>query len=251
MGAGAALAAGLAPVQERDALDGASSARLAIGAWPAGERPRERLLARGAGALSDAELIALFLRVGVAGKSAVDLARALIARFGSLRALLDAPAAQLCTVRGVGTAKATQLQAIAELSRRALIEQSRAATMLESPGVVRDYLKLMIGTRSYEVFACLYLDARNRLLHGEEIARGTLTQATVYPREIVRQALALNAAALIVAHNHPSGSAMPSTADRQLTLNLQAALGLVDVRLLDHFVVATNEICSFAEHGWL
>jgi DNA repair protein RadC len=222
-----------------------------IGAWPTRDRPRERLLRCGAGALSDAELVAIFLRVGVRGLNAVDLARTLLIRFGSLRGLLEAPSGDMRAVHGVGPAKMAQFYAAAEMARRLLAEKSRDHPVLGSSAVVQDYLKLMIGTRPYEVFVCLFLDVRNRLIHAEETSRGTLTQATVYPREIVRQALSLNAAALIVAHNHPSGSVQPSAADRRLTRILCDALALIDVKLLDHFIVASNTTFSFAERGWL
>jgi DNA repair protein RadC len=222
-----------------------------IADWPVGERPRERLLSCGASALSDAELVAIFLRVGVRGHSAVDLARSLLNRFGSLRELLEAPAAEMRSVRGVGPAKIAQFHAVAEMARRALVERARDQPVLGSSMVVQDYLKLSIGTRPYEVFVCLFLDVRNRLIHAEETSRGSLTQASVYPREIVRRALALNAAALIVAHNHPSGCLQASNADRRMTRALGEALALIDVKLLDHFIVASNTAVSFAEHGWL
>lgn len=226
-------------------------AHAGIADWPSGERPRERLLNCGAAALSDAELVAIFLRVGVRGHSAVDLARSLLNRFGSLRGLLEAPAADMRSVRGVGPAKVAQFHAVAEMARRALVEKARAHPVLGSSVVVQDYLKLTIGTRPYEVFVCLFLDIRNRLIHAEETSRGSLTQASVYPREIVRRALALNAAALIVAHNHPSGCVQASSADRRMTRTLCEALALIDVKLLDHFIVASNTAISFAERGWM
>ncbi|WP_308710177.1 DNA repair protein RadC [Mycoavidus sp. HKI] len=222
-----------------------------IHAWPNSERPREKLANAGPAALSNAELLAIFLRVGVAGQSAVDLGRTLINHFGSLRALLNASHADLNAVHGMGPAKIAQLHAISELIQRALAEELRNNTYLESPTAVRDYLKLLIGTRPYEVFVCLYLDARHRLIRAEESSRGTLTQTTVYPREITRQALLLNAASLIVAHNHPSGTVAASPADQHLTKQLQAVLALFEIKLLDHFIVASNAILSFSEHGWL
>jgi len=179
---------------------------MAITDWPADERPRERLLAQGAGALSDAELLAIFLRVGMKGKSAVDLARELIGRFGSLNRLFAAPRAQFAAVPGMGDAKYAQLQAVLEMARRALGEQLASRELLSSPQAVRDYLRLQLGGLSNEVFIALWLDAQNRLITSEELFRGTLTQTSVYPREVVKRALHHNAAAVIVAHNHPSGT---------------------------------------------
>jgi DNA repair protein RadC len=222
-----------------------------IRTWDEHDRPRERLLKSGAASLSDAELLALFLHTGVPGSTAVDVARALLRRFGSLRALLDASADALQTERGVGEARAATLVAVSELCRRMLAEKARESPLLNSPGAVEDYLRLKIGTRPSEVFLCLYLDMRHQLIDIREEAHGSLTRVAVYPREIVRRALSLNAAALIVAHNHPSGGVQPSAGDRKLTKALQDALGLIDVRLLDHFVVAANDICSFAQEGWL
>lgn len=219
--------------------------------WPEQERPRERLLSAGAAALSDAELVALYLGSGGHGCNAVELARLLLVRFGSMRNLLAATPRELALTRGMGPAKIARLQAATEIARRALADRSRELPALERPEIVEDYLKLMIGTRPYEVFACLFLDARLRLIHSEESARGSLSQAVVYPREIVKRALELNAAALIVAHNHPSGAPQPSGPDIALTQALRNALGLVDVKLLDHFVVASNTIFSFARMGLL
>jgi DNA repair protein RadC len=224
-------------------------AHLPINRWPVQDRPRERLLAAGAAALSDAELIALYLRSGGRGQDAVELARLLLTRFGSLRGVLAAAPHELSRVHGIGPAKMAQLQAITEITRRALAECSRELPTLDRPEIVEDYLKLMIGARPYEVFACLFLDTRLRLIHSEEIARGSLSQAAVYPREIVKRSLDLNAAALIVAHNHPSGVSRPSSADITLTQTLRNALALVDVRLLDHFVVTSSTIFSFARQG--
>jgi DNA repair protein RadC len=222
-----------------------------IRTWARADRPRERLLDAGPASLSDAELFALFLRTGVSGATAIDVARQLLSRFGSVRGVLDASAAELREERGIGPARAATLLAVSELCRRALAEKTRDREVLNAPGVVEDYLKLLIGTKPYEVFVCLYLDARHQLLHAEESARGSLTRVAVYPREIVRRALTLNAAGLIVAHNHPSGGVEPSANDRRLTKTLQDALTLIDVRLLDHIVVAANEVFSFARHGWL
>ena len=221
-----------------------------IRTWARADRPRERLLDAGPASLSDAELFALFLRTGVSGATAIDVARQLLSRFGSVRGVLDASAAELREERGIGPARAATLLAVSELCRRALAEKTRDREVLNAPGVVEDYLKLLIGTKPYEVFVCLYLDARHQLLHAEESARGSLTRVAVYPREIVRRALTLNAAGLIVAHNHPSGGVEPSANDRRLTKTLQDALTLIDVRLLDHIVVAANEVFSFARHGW-
>lgn len=226
---------------------------MAITDWPAGERPRERLLARGASALSDAELLAIYLRVGVRGKSAVDLARDLLARFdGHLGALAGAAPAELARVPGIGLAKAAQLKASFELARRALAQEMAERDTFASPAQVRDWLRLQLATREHEVFMALWLDAQHRLIRGDELFTGTLTQASIYPREVVKAALAANAAAVILAHNHPSGIAEPSPADRLLTQTLKDALALVDVRLLDHFIVAGQAPpLSFAERGLL
>lgn len=225
---------------------------MAISDWPTAERPREKLLARGASALSDAELLALFLRVGVRGKSAVDLARDLIERFGSLTRLCNASAAAFSAVPGMGPAKYAQLQAVLELARRALNERMRDTDMLDTPDAVRNWLRLRIGSLPHEVFWVLMLDARNCLIDATELFRGTLTQTSVYPREVVKLALAHNAAAVILAHNHPSGTREPSQADEFLTRNLKQALDLVDIRVLDHFVVTAHaEPVSFAERGML
>jgi DNA repair protein RadC len=224
---------------------------MAISHWPAAERPRERLLALGANVLSDAELIALFLRTGIAGKSAVELAREMLARFGGLAGLLSADLASLKTVKGLGSAKLAQLAAILELSRRSLSEEMRVRSALTSPQAVRDYLRLALGGREHEVFIVLFLDAQHRVLSSEELFRGTLTQTSVYPREIVKAALKANAAAVIFAHNHPSGVAEPSQADELLTRQLKEALSMVDVKVLDHFIVAGRATLSFAERGLL
>ncbi len=224
---------------------------MAITDWPEAERPRERLLACGAEALSDAELLAIFLRVGMRGKSAVDLARDLLAHFdGSLARLSEAPPQSLASLPGLGPAKATQLAATMELVRRALAEEMKAGDLLASPGAVRDWLRLKLGRLQHEAFAALWLDARNRLIAHEELFRGTLTQTSVYPREVVKRALTHNAAAVIFAHNHPSGLAEPSAADELLTRSLKDALALVDVRILDHFIVVGQAPpFSFAERG--
>ncbi len=224
---------------------------MGINDWPVNERPRERLIAAGAAALSDSELLAIFLRTGVRGASAVDLARRLIERFGSLASLFAAPLAQVAEVPGLGPAKYAQLQAVLEMSRRALREEMQRRDALTSPAAVRDYLRLALQGKEREVFVAVFLDAQHRAIGVEELFAGTLAQASVYPREVVRRALALNAAAIIVAHNHPSGVAEPSHADQALTRALIQALALVDVRVLDHFVVARGSCVSFAERGLL
>jgi DNA repair protein RadC len=220
-----------------------------IADWPIAERPRERLLAQGAGALSDAELLAIFLRTGMRGKSALDLARELIVHHGSIARLAAADGKSLTATPGIGPAKAAQLQAALELARRALGEQMRARDALSSPQSVRDYLRLTLSGRDYEVFMAVLLDAQNRVIAAEELFRGTLTQTSVYPREIVKFALSHGAAAIIFAHNHPSGLAEPSQADELLTRTLRQALALVDVRVLDHFIVGEGAAMSFAERG--
>lgn len=226
---------------------------MAITDWPVGERPRERLLAHGAGALSNAELLAIFLRVGLPGKSAVDLARDLLARFdGNLGQLANASPDTLARLPGMGPAKSAQLAAVLELARRALAEEFRDRDLLGSPAAVRDWLRLHLGALPHEVFCALWLDSQNRLIGFEELFRGTLAQTSVYPREVVKRALACNAAAVVFAHNHPSGVAEPSRADEILTGSLKQALGLVDIKVLDHFVVAGQAPpLSFAERGLL
>ncbi len=224
---------------------------MSITEWPEDERPRERLLKQGAAALSDAELVAIFLRVGVKGKSAVDLARDLVAQFGSLNGLFAASEADLCAVHGMGQAKYVQLQAVLEMARRALVEDIKLTDALASPKSVRDYLKLTLARLPHEVFVAVFLTSQNRVIKVEEIFRGTLTQTSVYPREIVKLALANNAASVIFAHNHPSGEPNPSQADRALTKTLAEALALIDVRVLDHFIVAPGASLSFAEQGMM
>jgi DNA repair protein RadC len=219
--------------------------------WPPQQRPRERLIAEGAAALSDPELLALFLRVGVKGRSAVELGRDLLLQFGSIHGLFGASLGQLSAVHGMGPAKFAQLQAVMELARRALVEQLQAGQALGSPDAVRQYLRLSMGRQPHESFTVLFLDVKNRLLACEEMFRGTLTHTSVYPREVVKAALSHNAASVLLAHNHPSGAPEPSEADLLLTRALVQALGLVDVRVLDHFVVAGPHVHSFAEHGQL
>lgn len=224
---------------------------MGINDWPEGERPREKLIQRGAAALSDAELLAIFLRTGVVGKSAVDLARDLLARFSSLTHMFAASEADFCAIHGMGQAKYVQMQAVLEMSRRALGEEMRSGDALNSPGAVRSYLQLLLRGRTQEVFMVIFLDAQHRVLSSEELFQGTLTQTSVYPREVVKRALYHNAAAVILAHNHPSGVAEPSQSDQLLTDALKQALALVDVRVLDHFIVAGSGCLSFAERGLL
>lgn len=224
---------------------------MAITDWPEEQRPRERLIRHGSQALSDAELLAVFLRVGVAGKSAVDLGRDMVGHFGSLNGLFAASLNDFSAINGLGPAKYAQLQAVLELARRAISEELQTGTVLSSPQAVKHYLQLMLGNKAYESFAVLFLDVKNRLIASEELFRGTLTHTSVYSREVVKAALAHNAASLIFAHNHPSGTPEPSNADHTLTQALKQALALVDVRVLDHFIVAGHRVHSFAEHGQL
>ena len=224
---------------------------MAINDWPTDDRPREKLLAKGAGSLSDAELLAIFLRTGTLGKSAVDLARALLAKFGSLGGLIAATREEFCALPGLGDAKYAQLQAATELIRRALAAEMKSGINLSSPAAVRDFLRLSIQSRQIEIFMGLFLDAQNRVIAAEELFSGTLTQTSVFPREVVRKALHYNAAAMIFAHNHPSGVAEPSHADETLTHALKEALALIDVRVLDHFVIGRGATLSFAERGLL
>ena len=224
---------------------------MSIAHWPIGDRPREKLIARGADALSDAELVAIFLRTGIRGRSAVDLARELMTQFGSLSALFAADTAALRSVAGLGSAKASQLSAVMEMARRALKEKLDRGSALGSPQAVRDYLRLKLQERPHEVFLAVFLDAQNRVLAVEELFRGTLTQTSVYPREVVKRALHHNAAALIFAHNHPSGIAEPSRSDEALTQALKQSLALVDVKVLDHFIIGAGAAMSFAERGLL
>ncbi|MFO1325282.1 MAG: DNA repair protein RadC [Burkholderiales bacterium] len=215
------------------------------------ERPRERLLALGPAALTDAELLAVMLRTGIAGVPALDVARDLIGRFGGVGRLLAASAADIRCQRGVGPARAAQFKAMVEFVRRALLEDARHRDVLTSPEAVRDYLRLTLAALPYEAFVALFVDSQNRLMAARELFRGTLAQTSVYPREVVKAALAENAAGVIFAHNHPSGVAEPSRADELLTSSLKQALALVDIRTLDHFVVAGQRVVSFAERGLL
>lgn len=221
---------------------------MAISDWPQADRPRERLLAKGAKTLSDAELLAVILRTGMRGKSAVELGRDLLTRFKGIAGMSGA---DLSGVKGLGPAKRAQFEAAIELARRSVGERLSQGDALTSPGAVRDYLRLALSAKAHEVFACLWLDAQHRVIKFEESFQGTLTQTSVYPREIVKAGLRMNAAAVIFAHNHPSGVAQPSQADELLTRNLKEALALVDIKVLDHFIVAGNQAISFAERGLL
>lgn len=224
---------------------------MAITDWPENERPREKLLQKGASSLSDAELLAIFLRTGMPGRSAVDLARDLLGRFGCLTALFAAGEKEFCQMPGMGAAKYAQLQAVLEMARRALGEEIAERDALSSPQAVRDYLRLRLQALPHEVFMALFLDAQNRVIAAEELFRGTLSQTSVYPREVVKRALHHNAAAVIFSHNHPSGAAEPSGSDQMLTQALKNALALVDIKVLDHFIVAGGASLSFAERGLL
>ena len=224
---------------------------MAIRDWPVAERPRERLLQKGAAALSDAELLAIFLRVGIRGKSAIDLARDLLDQFdGDLAQLVSASGKTLSKLPGIGPAKAALLHASVELARRAIVNPMKERNALSSPQAVRDWLRLSLGGLQHEVFVALWLDSQNRLIATEELFHGTLTQTSVYPREVVKRALACNAGSVILAHNHPSGLAEPSTADQMLTSTLKQTLALIDVKVLDHFIITSGaEPLSFAERG--
>jgi DNA repair protein RadC len=220
-----------------------------INHWPADERPREKLIAQGAGKLSDAELLAIFLRVGVTGKSAVDLARDLLTHFGGLTPLAHASVKEISTVHGMGEAKAVQLLAAVELSRRALAEQAQTVNVMDSPQVVRDHLRLTLGGLKHESFWVMYLSQSNQLIRSEELSRGTLTETAVYTRELIKRALELNCANIIIAHNHPGGGSSASASDRALTAKLRDALAMVDITLLDHFIVTPSSINSMLERG--
>ncbi|WP_211445086.1 RadC family protein [Collimonas humicola] len=219
--------------------------------WPVDQRPRERLIKFGPQALSDAELLAVFLRVGAAGKSAVDLGREMSSHFGSLNRLFSASLDEFCAINGLGPAKFAQLQAILELGRRSLAEELQSGTSFDTPAAVKQYLQLLLTNKPYESFLVLFLDVKNRLICADELFRGTLTHASVYPREVVKAVLMHNAASVMLAHNHPSGTLEPSAADHKLTQTLKQALDLIGVRVLDHFIVAGTQVHSFAEHGQL
>jgi len=224
---------------------------MSIRHWPKQQRPREKLLQYGAENLSDAELLAIFLRTGVKGCSAIDLSIILLKKFGGLRQLLTASQHSFCSIHGLGIAKFVQLQASVEMSRRYLKQQLEEKDLISCPEDTKRYLISHIRDKSHEVFVCLYLDNRHQIIHYEELFRGTIDAASVYPREVVKQALFHNAAALIVAHNHPSGVAEPSQSDKNITKHLKAALALMDIRLLDHFIIGNDKICSLAEQGVL
>ena len=219
--------------------------------WPEAERPREKLLQRGADALTDAELLAIFLRTGTKGKTAIDLAYTLLNDFSSLRNLFNADLDDFCKIKGVGPAKYVQLQAVLEMSTRYLKESIEKQDAISSPEDTRQFLKSKLRHRPYEVFAALFLDNRHQVIKFEELFRGTIDGASVYPREVVKKALEYNAAAMIVAHNHPSGIAEPSQADEHITHRLKKALDLVDIRLLDHLIIGDGDITSLAERGIL
>lgn len=219
--------------------------------WPAAERPREKLLKSGPEALSDAELLAIFLRTGVRGVSAVDLARQLLTAFGGLRSILEADFDEFTAHVGLGLAKFAQLQAVLEMARRHLGEQLERQDAFVSADVTRKFLLSRLRGCQQEVFACLYLDSQHRLIRYQPHFYGTIDSASVYPRELVKSALMYNAAAVILSHKHPSGVAEPSQSDRQITQQICQAMGLIDVRVLDHLVVGDAEVVSFAERGWL
>jgi DNA repair protein RadC len=224
---------------------------MAITDWAAEDRPREKLLQQGASVLSDAELLAIFLRVGVRGKTAVDLAHDLLTEFGSLQALLSADHARFCACNGLGDAKYAQLQAVLEMAQRHFFEILKRGNALTSPDATRAYLSSQLRSYSYEVFACVFLDNQHRVIELEELFRGTIDSASVYPREVAKRALHHNAAAVIFAHNHPSGVNEPSQSDKHITDKLKQALSLFDIRVLDHFIIGDGYPYSFAEHGLL
>lgn len=224
---------------------------MAIKDWPTDERPREKLLQRGAEILSDAELLAVFLRTGTVNKTAVDIGRDLVRVFGSLRQLLEAPADAVLAQEGIGTAKYALLMASLELGRRHLAQSLDEKELLTNPHMVKAFLRAKLRHQNHEVFAALFLDSQNRLLSFEVLFTGTLDSCAVHVREVVKRALALHAASIIFAHNHPSGYAEPSAADKQITIRLKDALALIDIRVLDHFVVGNSEVVSLAERGWI
>jgi len=219
--------------------------------WPESEQPREKLLSNGAQILSDAELLAIFLRTGIPGRTAIDLARDALSAAGGLRALLNTSVDELCQQKGIGTAKFVQLQAAMELGRRVLMEKLEKGDAITSPQISRDYLSLQLRDKPYEVFFAMFLDSKHRVIHHQELFRGTIDNASVPVREVVKEALKYNAAAMIVAHNHPSGIAEPSAADKALTQTLFLSLAMVGIKLLDHFVVGEAEVVSLAELGEL
>ena len=218
---------------------------------PTDARPREKLLAHGPAALADAELIALLLRTGLPGVSVLQLAQQLLDRFGGIPGLLHTEVAALKDVKGLGPAKRAEIAAVIEIARRALAQELMQRPVFDTPAKVKQYLQMQLGTREHEIFAVLFLDARGCLLRYEELFRGTLTQTAVYPREVAKRALEVGCAAVVLAHNHPSGAAEPSRADEYLTQTLKSALQLIDVRVLDHLVVGHGDVISFAERGLL
>ncbi len=222
-----------------------------ISDWPEQERPREKLLSRGAASLSDAELLAIFLRTGRQGKTAIDLSRDLLIEFNGLRGLIETDSRSFCQTKGLGLAKYSQIQAAIELGKRYLQENLGEKDVLSNPNDTKDFLIAQLRAYPHEVFACLFLDNRHQIISFDEMFKGTIDGASVYPREVVKQALARNAAAVIFAHNHPSGVAEPSLADKNITRRLQDALKLVDIRVLDHFIIGDNTAVSFAELGLL
>lgn len=222
---------------------------MSIKDWPADERPREKLLQRGAQALTDAELLAIFLRTGTPGRSAVDMARELLSEYGSLQALLASDQQRFCASHGLGDAKYVQLQAVLEMARRHFAEVLSQESALTNPEATRAYLSAQLRGYSYELFGCLFLDNQHRVIQWEALFRGTIDATSVYPREVAERALFHHAAAVIFAHNHPSGHTQPSQADRQITDKLKQALGLFDIRVLDHFIIGNGQPYSFAEHG--
>lgn len=224
---------------------------MTIKSWPEAERPREKLLNLGAAALTDAELLAIFLRTGTKGMNAVELSRRLLNEFGGLRQLLESDLSTFTAHLGLGPAKYVQLKAVLEMGRRHLQAVIRRSSALESPQAVRDFLKAQLRHEPHEIFACLFLDTKHRVLAFEPLFYGTIDGASVYPRQVVKRALANNAAALILTHNHPSGVAEPSQADKILTERLTEALALIDVRVLDHFIVGDGEPLSMVENGWM
>ena len=220
-----------------------------ISDWPEQERPREKLLSKGPAALSDAELLAIFLRTGLQGKTAIDLSRDLLTDFDGLRGLIETDSKTFCQTKGLGLAKYSQIQAAIELGKRYLQENLLKKDVLSSPNDTKNFLLAQLRAYPYEVFACLFLDNRHQIISFDKMFNGTIDGASVYPREVVKQALARNAAAVIFAHNHPSGVADPSLADKNITRRLQEALSLVDIRVLDHFIIGENIAVSFAEQG--
>lgn len=224
---------------------------MAIKDWPAEQRPREKLLTQGAKTLSDVELLAIFLRVGIKGHSAIDLAQHLIDEFGSLRAILAADKTTFCRGHGLGEAKYSQVQAVLEMAKRHFMEDLKRGDILNNPEATRAYLSAELRGYTYEVFACLFLDSQHRVIEFEPLFKGSINSASIYPREVVKRALFHNAAAVIFAHNHPSGNTSPSQADQQITEKLKQGLNLFDIRVLDHFIIGDGQLYSFAAHGLL